>query len=290
MTDAAFDLVQRQQWLDSIADPLTTAVHSAFERAGDAGRVAKNALHGTWLGHPLHPVLTDVPVGAWTTALVLDVAEGVTGDAGYGRAATVAIGFGLAGALGSAISGLTDWSETYGDAKRIGLAHGLINLAATTLYAASFAFRQNGDKTAGQSCSLAGLVAATVGAYLGGGLVYRQRIGVTHADDSAPEKPTRVLSSNELPEGAKRKVDAAGTAVMVARSGGRACALAEHCSHLGGPLSEGELKDGTIVCPWHASQFRLDDGEIVNGPATHPQPAYQTFEHDGSIEVGGLKR
>src|SRR5438132_268742 len=173
VAETALDTAQQAP----IAEPLSKAVRGAYEAAGDAGRRLKNAAHGTWLGHPVHPVFTDVPLGAWMTAMVLDVAEDATGDRGYGRAADVAIGFGLAGAAGAAVTGLTDWSETYGSAKQLGLAHGLINIAATTLYATSLGLRRNGARGAGRGFSLAGLLAVCAGAYIGGTLVYGKRIG-----------------------------------------------------------------------------------------------------------------
>jgi nitrite reductase/ring-hydroxylating ferredoxin subunit/uncharacterized membrane protein len=286
MAQTSIEALEQQQWLDPVAEPLTSLVHGAYRSAGETGQLLKNFAHGTWLGHPLHPVLTDIPIGAWATSVVLDAAEQTTGDAGYGRAADLAIGFGLVGALGAAVTGLTDWSETDTAAKRLGLTHGLLNIAATTLYATSLALRRNHSREAGRACSLAGLVIASTAAYLGGGLVYRDRIGVTHADESQPERFTRALASSELLENQKKKVDVADTAVMLARQHGRACALAEHCAHLGGPLSEGTLKDGTIVCPWHGSEFALDDGRVVNGPSSHPQPVFQVREENGTIEVG----
>ena len=286
MAQTSIEALEQQQWLDPIAEPLTALVHGAYTSAGQTGQMLKNAAHGTWLGHPLHPVLTDIPIGAWATSAVLDAAEQTTGDTGYGRAADVAIGFGLVGALGAAITGLTDWSETDTAAKRLGLTHGLLNIAATTLYATSLVLRRNRSRDAGRACSLGGLLIASAAAYLGGGLVYRDRIGVTHADENQPERFTRALASGELGEGQKKEVDVADTAVMVARQRGRVCALAEHCAHLGGPLSEGTLKDGTIVCPWHGSEFALDDGRVVNGPSTHPQPRFEVREQNGDIEVG----
>src|SRR3954454_11209988 len=117
--------------LDRVADPLSNAVRRAYEAAGPIGQQAKNALHGVWLGHPLHPVFTDVPIGAWTTALALDAAA--DGDPGMLRAATFALGVGLVGAAGAAVSGLTDWSETDGRSRRTGLIHGLLNIDATSL-------------------------------------------------------------------------------------------------------------------------------------------------------------
>jgi nitrite reductase/ring-hydroxylating ferredoxin subunit/uncharacterized membrane protein len=286
MADTAIERVQQADWLDRAGDPLANAVHGAYEAGGAAGQQLKNMAHGTWLGHPLHPVLTDIPIGAWMTAAVLDVAEAQFDDPGYGRAADVAIAVGLAGAAVAAVTGLTDWSDTDGGAKRVGLVHGVANLVATTLFGTSLAMRRTGRRGTGRALSSAGLLLSSGAAYLGGSLVFRERIGVTHADPTPPENWTEVAKSDELAEGQMRAVDANGTAVMLARENGRVCALAEHCSHLGGPLSEGTLHDGTVTCPWHASTFALDDGHVVNGPATHPQPCYQVREHDGRIEVG----
>ena len=283
--ETALDTIAEQPWLQPIADPLSTAVHQAYESAGDAGRQIKNAVHGVWLGHPLHPVLTDLPLGAWATALVFDAAEGATGDRVCARAADLAVGIGVAGAVGAAVTGLTDWSETDGRAKRLGLVHGLLNLSATSLYATSLAMRRNGERDAGRAYGLAGFVLACTAAYLGGGLVYRERIGVTHADEGGPKEFTRALASSDLPDNDKRLGDADGTPVMVARQHGALCALAHHCSHLGGPLSEGTLKAGSIVCPWHGSEFSLRDGHVINGPATHPQPCFDVRERAGAVEV-----
>jgi nitrite reductase/ring-hydroxylating ferredoxin subunit len=285
MAQTAIDIVEQQQWLDPVGDRLSTAVHSAYDAAGDTGRRLKNAAHGTWLGHPLHPVLTDIPVGAWMTSAVLDAAESATGDRGYGRSADLAIAFGLSGAAVAAATGLTDWSETYGGPRRTGLVHGLLNVAATTLYATSWLMRRNGSRRAAQQFSLAGLAVATTAAYLGGSLVYRDRLGVTHADDQEIPDFTTVLKSDELAEGEKKKVEAGGAPVMLARHHGRVCALAEHCSHLGGPLSEGTLTDNGIICPWHGSEFALEDGRVLNGPATIDQPRFEVREEDGVIAI-----
>src|SRR5215831_220012 len=136
-----------QPALDTVADPLATAVRGAYEAGGSAGRQLKNAAHGVWLGHPLHPVFTDIPIGAWTTALALDCAA--DGDDGMERAATFAMGIGLAGALGAAVTGLTDWSETQGESRRTGLVHGLLNIAATALMATAFFQRRSGAPSRG---------------------------------------------------------------------------------------------------------------------------------------------
>jgi nitrite reductase/ring-hydroxylating ferredoxin subunit/uncharacterized membrane protein len=285
VAQTALDTLVDKPVLDTVADPLSTAIHRAYETAGDAGRTVKNAMHGVWLGHPLHPVLTDIPLGAWTTALVFDAAEGATGDRSCGRAADIAVSVGLAGAIGAAVTGLTDWSETDGRSKRVGLMHGLMNLTATSLYATSLAMRRRNQRDSGRAFGLAGFIVACSAAYLGGRLVYSERIGVAHSDEGGPETFTPVLTSSELRENGKQLVKAGDTPVVLARQHGQVCALAEHCSHLGGPLSEGTLKDGSIVCPWHGSEFSLNDGRVINGPATHPQPCFEARESDGVIDI-----
>jgi nitrite reductase/ring-hydroxylating ferredoxin subunit/uncharacterized membrane protein len=282
----ALERIAEQPELDLVAKPLGEAVVAAYRNAGGVGRAVKNALHGVWLGHPFHPVLTDIPIGAWATTLALDAKASMTGDASYARAADFALAFGLAGAAGSAITGLTDWSETDGRAKRLGLIHGLLNVTATALMATSYVLRRRQERRAGHVCTVAGMGVAVASAYLGGDLVYGQRVGVTHAVVDELEEFTPVLASTALAEGTMRHVNVNDIDVLLARQHGRACALAHSCAHLGGPLSEGTLKDGTVVCPWHGSEFRLEDGAVVNGPSTHPQPCFAVRERNGQIEIG----
>jgi len=274
-----------QPALDNIAEPLSEAVHATYDAGGDAGRQLKNAMHGVWLGHPLHPVFTDIPLGAWTTGLVLDAVAAQSGDRGVERAADVAMAVGLAGAAAAAVTGLTDWSETSGRARRTGLVHGLLNIAATTLYAAAYALRKSGSRGAGQSCAIAGYGIAIGAAWFGGDLVYGQQIGVTHALPDGPDEFTPVALATDLAEQSMRHVHTDEIDLVVARQQGRVCALAHKCTHLGGPLSEGTLKDGSVVCPWHGSEFALDDGHVINGPATQAEPAYEAREQDGGIWV-----
>jgi nitrite reductase/ring-hydroxylating ferredoxin subunit/uncharacterized membrane protein len=273
--------------LDALAEPLSQAVRGAYEAAGDTGRQLKNAAHGVWLGHPLHPVFTDVPIGAWTTALALDAAAAASHDRGMARAADLAIAVGLVGAVGAAVTGLTDWSETSGQSRRTGLVHGLMNLTATGLFAASYALRKSGSRGAGRSCSAVGYAVAAAAAYLGGNLVYDRRIGVTHADVDLPEQLTPAADSAALADNAMIRGRAGDVDVLLARQHGRVCALVHACTHMGGPLSEGALKDGSVVCPWHGSEFALDDGRVLNGPATQNQPCLRVREANGKIEVQG---
>jgi nitrite reductase/ring-hydroxylating ferredoxin subunit/uncharacterized membrane protein len=269
--------------IDQVAEPLSKAVRGAYEAAGPVGQHTKNALHGVWLGHPLHPVFTDVPIGAWTTALALDAAS--NGDKGMRRAATFAMGVGLTGALGAAVTGLTDWSETDGRSRRAGLIHGLLNLTATTLFATAFALRRKDSHAGGRKCAWTGYAIAVGAAYLGGDLVYGQRIGVTHADSELPDEFTPAIESAALAENTMVRARAGDVDLMLARQNGHVCALEHSCAHLGGPLSEGTLKDGSVVCPWHGSEFALEDGRVLNGPATHSQPCLAVRERDRHIEA-----
>ena len=282
--EAAIEAIERQDWLDAIGDRLQKAVAAAFEVGGDAGRRVRDFLHGTWLGHPLHPAITDIPLGAWTTALVLDAARG--DSKGMARAADTAIGVGIAGAVGAAVTGLTDWQHTTGGDRRVGLGHALLNTTALALYVASFALRRSGARDLGRGLSALGFLVATGAAYVGGALVYGRRIGVDHAPH--PESWTDflpVLRESELPEASPRRVEAQGVALVLVRRGDRIHALVESCAHLGGPLSEGRVEGGAIRCPWHGSLFALDDGRVLEGPSTFPQPCFEVRVREGQIEV-----
>jgi nitrite reductase/ring-hydroxylating ferredoxin subunit/uncharacterized membrane protein len=281
MTELPVDLVERQEWLEPVESGLQQAVGSTFDSAGAAGRKVRNFLHGVWLGHPLHPVLTDIPIGAWTAAVILDAAD-------VPRGADVAVQVGLAGAVGSAVTGLTDWQATDGAARRIGLVHGLMNTTATTLFVASLVARNRRNRSAGRTLALIGYAVGLAAAYLGGHLVYRKQIGVDHAvGTNPPEEWTPVLDAHELPDGEPRRVVVGGARVLLVRREGEIHAIAEVCSHLGGPLAEGQLQGDVIQCPWHGSRFCVRDGSVVDGPATHPQPVFETRLNEGRIEIRG---
>ncbi|HSF57140.1 MAG TPA: Rieske 2Fe-2S domain-containing protein [Candidatus Binatia bacterium] len=286
-TNIPVAVVDRQDWLEPIADRLQPAVAAAFGVDGPIGPKVANVLHGTWLGHPLHVVLTDVPLGSWTAAAVLDVLEEKTGSRALGRGADTAIAVGLVGAAAAAITGLTDWSKIGGGRpRRIGLAHGVVNVTATACYVASLCLRRSRSRGVGRRFAWLGLIVSSVAAYLGGHLVYKEKIGVDHtADHSPPEDFVAVLAEAELRENELRRVDAGGMPVLLVRRANRIYAIAESCAHLGGPLSEGKLEDATVRCPWHGSRFSLDDGRILEGPAVHAQPVLEVRVRDGQIEV-----
>jgi nitrite reductase/ring-hydroxylating ferredoxin subunit/uncharacterized membrane protein len=282
--DLAVAVVERQEWLDTVADRLQKVVGAVFQAGGEAGRRARDVLHGTWLGHPLHPALTDIPLGAWTTALVLDAAGGRNG--GMARAADAAIGLGIAGAAGAVVTGLTDWHHTAGGDRRVGMGHALMNTAALALYSTALVLRRRGLRGAGRGLAALGFVVATGAAYLGGALVYKRRIGVDHAPRPDPwDEFVPIMSEADLPEGSLRAVDARGVRIVLVRQHGQVHALADSCAHLGGPLSEGRLENGALRCPWHGSLFALEDGRVLEGPSTYPQTCFETCRRDGRIEV-----
>jgi nitrite reductase/ring-hydroxylating ferredoxin subunit len=290
-TDRAIQAVDHQDWLEPLADRLQSTLTNAFAAAGPAGQGIADVLHGRWLGHPLHPVLTDIPIGSWTAAAVLDALEQATGNRALGRGADAAIGLGIIGALGAAITGLTDWRHTDGRARRVGLAHGLLNTGALALYTTSMILRQLEARRAGRGVAALGYVVANAAAYLGGHLVFGEQIGVDHtAAQVPPAEFVPVLPEAELPENELRQVLAHGMPVLLLRRGDRIDAMAGTCSHLGGPLAEGSLEDRSVVCPWHGSRFALDSGAVLNGPATFPQPSFETRVRDGQIEVRAARR
>jgi nitrite reductase/ring-hydroxylating ferredoxin subunit/uncharacterized membrane protein len=281
----AAEAVGRQEWLDPIADTAQQAVHGAFEAAGPAGREVKDALHGVWFGHALHPALVTVPLGAWTVTLVLDALESMKDRRDLAPGADASLAIGLAGAAGAALTGATDWSDTNGEARRMGIAHGLMNLGVVALYGLSLARRRQGDRAGGRNLAMLGYVAALASSYLGGHLSYAKQIGVNHADiEAAPQEFTPVRAA-DLPENQPQRVEVNGVPVVLVRQGEQIFALAETCSHLGGPLAEGEVEDGSIRCPWHGSRFALDDGRVLDGPATTPQPCFAVRIREGRIEI-----
>jgi nitrite reductase/ring-hydroxylating ferredoxin subunit/uncharacterized membrane protein len=257
--------------------------------AAAAGRIGpgrfKDALSGTWLGHALHPLLSDLPIGTWTSATVLDVIGGDESAAAADRL----IGAGVLASLPTAVTGATEWADTERsdeNVRRLGVVHATANVVALALFTASLRARRRGDRARGKALSFAGIGALTVGGHLGGHLSYAKGVGVDQTTfEQRPIEWRRALDDAELPEGERRLVDLDGVAVVVGREQGRLYALANRCCHRGGPLHRGTVADGAITCPWHGSTFCVDDGSVVRGPAAYPQPVYDVQVRDGGIEV-----
>jgi nitrite reductase/ring-hydroxylating ferredoxin subunit/uncharacterized membrane protein len=265
-------------------DPIATRIGSAVRNAVGPGGL-HDALSGVPLGHALHPLMTDLPIGTWTSATVLDAIGGRDAD----TAARRLIAVGIASAVPTAATGLMDWSDTEpadDEVRRVGLIHAVSNVAALSLYSASLVARRRGARTRGRLLGFAGAGALAVGGHLGGHLSYAKGVGVdTTAFGPSIDDWTDAGSVGDLPEGAPVCRTVAGVDVLLVRRDGRIFALADRCAHRGGPLHEGELEDGCITCPLHGSRFRLEDGSVDRGPSPYPQPTFEVREAGGRLEL-----
>jgi nitrite reductase/ring-hydroxylating ferredoxin subunit/uncharacterized membrane protein len=253
-----------------------------FYRVVKPGRL-KDVLAGTWMAHPAHPMLTDVTIGAWSGAAVLDLLGGEKGRPG----ADLLVGVGILSAIPTAVTGLSELTDTVeSDDRSIATAHALTNVGGLVLWCMSFAARKGGRRRTATTLGMAATAAMTAAGFLGGHLSYRLGVGVDQtAFDPKIEEWTAVMDDGELEEGRPRRIMVSGTNVFLARTGGTIYALANRCSHRGGPLHKGKVEPETVICPWHLSTFRLEDGSVLRGPATAPQPAYETRVSDGKIEI-----
>jgi len=275
--------VEQIRSLDQVAAPLARAV----ERAAPDGSPVNAAFSGTDFGHPLHPPLTDVVIGAWTSAVALDW----IGGKGGGPAADWLVALGVLSALPTAAAGLNDWATLEGPTRRLGLVHGTTNVVATGLFGTSWLARKAGRRSFGRLLALAGYGTVSLGGFLGGHLSFRRGAGVDHtAFLEVPADWTAVVDEASVKELEPLLVKIGGVEVVLVRERGSLYALLERCAHQGGPLHEGRIEDGCIVCPWHSSRYRLSDGLAMSGPTAHPQPAVQVRVRDGEVEVRRLAK
>jgi len=262
-----------------------TARQSPVRRRTASAQGIRNFLNGTWLGQPFHVVLTDLPIGAWTVAMVFDALDLVLGRRELARAADASIAIGLVGAAGAAATGMTDWSDVDPPARRVGFVHGLPNLSGAAFFVTSLLLRKQKSRGIGRIVSALGYAVMSYAAHLGGEMVYEHRVGVDRTNGQVlPEKFVAVLPEAELTDNKPTRASYQGTPIMIVRRGDRLFALAETCSHFGGPLSEGKLEGDTIVCPYHFSRFSIRDGRVIDGPAVHPQACLDARLRDGKIE------
>jgi nitrite reductase/ring-hydroxylating ferredoxin subunit/uncharacterized membrane protein len=270
--------------LDQVAEPLAKKVRSLLP----AGPV-KDALSGTWLGHALHPLLQLVPLGTWTSAVILDVVGGKEGES----SADKLIGTGLLATVPTVITGWSDYADSTvasDSVRRIGIIHAASNVTGASLFAGSLVARGRGARGRGKLLALAGMGAVSAGGWLGGHLSYAEGVGVDNTVfEDYPEDWTAVASDAEVREGEPQRVEVDGIPLLVIRDGGQVRVLADRCTHRGGPLSQGEISDGCVTCPWHGSVFRLSDGSVERGPAAYPQPALAVRVENGVVEVRGQR-
>jgi nitrite reductase/ring-hydroxylating ferredoxin subunit/uncharacterized membrane protein len=249
-------------------------------------RALRDILHGVPVGHPVHPVAILVPAGAWISAGVLDLVPGAE------KQSRLLVAVGVLSALPAAASGFADWTQLHKEQQRVGIIHSAANIVATGLYAVSFVQRGRGHQTSGKMLGYAGLAIVSASGYLGGHLAYRQASGANHVEDVPHRFPSgwqNIGPLEALPDGqlTRRVVDE--VPLVVLRRGPFVDVLSNSCSHLSGPLDEGELTtmDGEqcVTCPWHGSTFSMRTGDVVEGPATSPQHRFESRIVADDVEV-----
>jgi nitrite reductase/ring-hydroxylating ferredoxin subunit len=269
-------------------DPPAKAVGKAVRGALSGGPL-KDALSGTWLGHAVHPMLTDVVIGSFTAASLLDLLA--PGD--DGRASERLIAVGLAAYLPTAAAGANDWADTESvddTIRRAGAVHAVSNAIAASLYTASWRARRRGARARGAAFGFAGLTVLTAGAYLGGHLTLNKGVGPAQTVfDPGPTDWTPAADASTLPEGRPVRVVVSDTPVLLLRDGELIFAIHDRCSHRGCSLSDGTLEGEEIVCACHGSRFDRRNGAVRGGPATSAQPAFQVRVQDGRVEVRRLQ-
>src|SRR3954452_7500140 len=267
--------------LDAIGKKIGKAVRGALGPGA-----FKDAISGTWLGHAVHPVLTDVVIGSFTSATLLDL----LGGDDDGTAAERLIAVGIAAYGPTALTGVNDWadSEPVDDAvRRVGLVHASTNSIALALYTSSLAARRKGSATKARLLSAAGASVLGLGGYLGGHLSFTKGVGPNQtAYDQGPDEWTEAIASDDLKPDEPTAATVGDTPVLLVRHRKHVHAIHDRCSHRGCSLAEtGDLDGETIQCGCHGSRFSLRNGAVERGPATSPQPAYEVREHDGKVEI-----
>ena len=278
--------------LRGLADGIAKAMDAIYRVLGRPGKFLQDFLNGVWLGHSLHAVLVDVVVGAATAAVLLDVLRLFFAVEGLADATTWVVGLAWVAALGSILTGLTDYKDTTPSSQQrdVGALHGIVNFVGTGGFAYSFMLRLNGAHDAAFWGLLVGYLVIGFGGFIGGHLVFKHGYSVNHnafAKTRRVKDFAAVMPAAQLAEATPTKAMLGTTAVVLVRRGEVVHALRDSCSHAGGPLSEGTLRGDGIECPWHASVFRLADGSVRHGPATTVQPAYEARISDGQVEVRG---
>ncbi len=272
------DALERAKALDSVAKLYGKGVRAAWGKGA-----AKDAVSGTWFGHPVHPPLTDVVIGSFLGASLLDLLGG------EGKSAERLLAVGLVAAVPTAATGANDWadSEIADEAvRRVGLVHATVNVSALALYGASLLARRRGSRARGVVLGLGGTAVMTVGGYLGGHMSYVRGVGPNQtAFDPGPEDWTAVGDAAELKDGKPHATLAQDTPVLLLRHGDGIHAIHNRCSHRGCLLSDGEVEGHVVTCGCHGSQFDVRDGSLLHGPATASQPAFEARENAGKVEL-----
>jgi nitrite reductase/ring-hydroxylating ferredoxin subunit/uncharacterized membrane protein len=275
--------LEQSNRLDPLGDRIQQVVGSALPQ-----QWMRDLLHGVWLGHPLHPAMVQLPIGAWTSSAILDLLPGQR----QRRSATILVAVGTGSAIPAIVAGWNDWASLAPNQRRVGLVHAASNAAAVALYGGSLYARLTGRRALGRLLGWAGMSMATGGAYLGGHLVYKMGAAVNQAVPDLHHMEDgwhQVGRLGDVPEARLVNQEINDVPVVIYREGDNVIAMLEHCAHQGGPLAEGDIThvDGhvCVVCPWHGSTYRLDDGEVVHGPSGTDQQTLPTRVMSDMLEV-----
>jgi nitrite reductase/ring-hydroxylating ferredoxin subunit/uncharacterized membrane protein len=281
--------------VERASDVSQNIIKAVIGANGKPPRLFKSLLHGTiLLRHPLHPLLSDIPLGTWTLAAIFDVIWLVnqSANAWAARAAEGAIIVGVLAGFAAVATGMADWSDSYGSERRTGFWHGLMNSSALILYIISIVLRlqvSNGESLLGAIFGFAGVVLISIAGYLGGEMVFAKGTQVNHtAWEAAGEDFEAVAAVADLEESKLHRVVVSGVPVVLLKMGESYHAISATCSHAGGPLDEGTLDGDVVTCPWHGSRFSMATGSVKTGPASIAQPRYEVRVREGKIELKRL--
>jgi nitrite reductase/ring-hydroxylating ferredoxin subunit/uncharacterized membrane protein len=279
--------VDRLGWLRTLSDRTAAVLVPVRERHQD-NLVLELTHGGRWIGHPIHPALSDLPIGLWTGVMLLDVIDRDPAPRRGLDAAGMLSAAGILAAGATALTGLSDWTVSNDEDRRVGLFHGILNTVALGLQGASLGTRMAGRGGTARALSAASLTVTAAAGYLGGHLVFTKGVMVNRvAWAVGPRRWTRALQEADLPDDSPTAVEAEGRQVMLYRHDGSLYAIDNICSHAGGLLSRGTIADLTVTCPLHGARFALADGCVGRGPASQPQPVLPTRIRNGWIEVRG---
>jgi nitrite reductase/ring-hydroxylating ferredoxin subunit/uncharacterized membrane protein len=283
--------------------PLGEFVHGIDHAIFHAMPPVRDLLNGRWLGHPLHAVLTDAPIGILFLVIVFDVVA-LPAAAGW------ALAIGVLAMLGAALAGFADYADTDGFARERATLHSTLMVVALVTYLVDGLLRLGGAANAPASglavaVSVIAFLVLAAGAFVGGDVVYVAGNMVDrHAFRGAGTKwlaldPEELDPAGAIPEGRPVKARLGANSLVLVRNGATILALHDTCAHAGCSLSGGTLVGAAtgaesagaasaaraappvVECPCHGSRFRLSDGHVVHGPAVYDQPAYEVRAREG---------
>ncbi len=280
------EVLDRADVFQQLSHDFSRMLHKVVLQQGENFRNFTDIVHGKQIGHPLHPILTDITITSWTLGLLFDILGFTTRIKMLGKAGDYLTGIGTMSAIPTALAGMLDYSTIKKNASQYGATHGIFNGIAMYWYLRSLKSRLGGNKLAAIMFSVLGLLFAMPSAWLGGELVYRHKVGVNHAPESKLHEWTATIPVDDLSENEPMRVEADGEPILLFRQGDEISAISAVCSHAGGPLHQGKVTNSVCIeCPWHQSVFDMRTGAIVHSPATTPQPQYAVSINNGEVEV-----